>query len=279
MVKGNYKETDKPNKTEDSGGWEEFDWTQDIFGTADDVQQVGISKQDSPIKDNPIKGNPMYQGEPEALDIFATMDALPQEGAFKQKSPVKESPMRQEETQDNMVQLDISLDAEGEAEEIKKKNKKLEQKAWIKKVFILVLILVIIILLIKSCGGGTASKPDLEKAEYIEQGSYPEHVDGYTAIPVVDDFTVSKEQPYVTLYNPETNKGYSYLQYRFTDEATEKVIYESGLVEAGKKFSVAFGDFLDVGEYDVLVEILNFDYSDHTQRKNGGQSHIVVTVE
>lgn len=177
-------------------------------------------------------------------------------------------------------ELDNSLDADDEAKEIKKKNKKLKDKLNVKKISIVVLIIVILILLLRSCGIGDKNiGPNIEQSGLVEQeDAHPDHVAGYTAIPVVDDFTVSKSKPHITLYNPESNMGYSYLQYRFTDVATGEVIYESGLVEPGHKFSVAFGEFLEAGEYNVLVEILNFDYQDYEVRKNGGQSEIVVTV-
>lgn len=176
--------------------------------------------------------------------------------------------------------LDESYDADEEAEKIQKKNKKLKRKLGDKRTTIVVLLIVILILLLRSCGlGDEGKKPFIEQAGLVEQEqTHPEHVDGYTAIPVVDDFSVSKSKPYITLYNPETNAGYSYLQYRFTDIDTGEVIYESGYVEPGQKFSVAFGELLKAGEYNVLVEILNYDYDDYTVRKNGGQSEIIVTV-
>lgn len=192
-----------------------------------------------------------------------------------------ENPMQNGISQVVMEELDETLDAEDEADEIEKKNKILKNKMRAKKIGILVLIGIILILLLKSCSGDIVEKlkPILEDSEYIEQDSgHPDHVDGTTAIPVVDDFTVSKSKPYVNLYNPEVNQGYSYLQYRFTDIHSGDVIYESKLVEPGKKFSVAIGDMLEIGEYDVLVEILNFDYNDFETRKNGAQSEITITV-
>lgn len=207
-----------------------------------------------------------------------TEDTLQSEITETSGSLQDSKPQLQENSEATLDILDMSLDADNEAKEIEDSNEKLNKKVKKKKVTILVLLIIIIILLLKSCGNGDIELPRFETSEYVEQEDYPEHVDGYTAIPVVDDFTVSKSRPYIALYNPETNKGYSYLQYRFTDIHTGEVIFESGLVEAGQKFSVAFGELLGVGEYEVFVEILNFDYNDYTQRKNGGQSQIIITV-
>ena len=73
--------------------------------------------------------------------------------------------------------------------------------------------------------------------------------------------------------------GYSYLVYKFTDLDTKKVIYESKLVEAGKKFSVNFGDLLEVGTHKVSVDIYSYDYKDPSIQKNGGHSDIKITVK
>lgn len=183
-------------------------------------------------------------------------------------------------SQGMLDKLDDNYSADEEANKISKKNKKLKDKLGNKKIAIVVLVIVLLILLLRSCGIGDKNiGPNIEQSGFVEQeDTHPDHVDGYTAIPVVDDFSVSKSKPYVTLYNPESNAGYSYLQYRFTNLETGEVIYESNLVEPGYKFSVPFGEMLEAGEYNVLVEILNFDYDDYTTRKNGGQSEIIVTV-
>ena len=205
-------------------------------------------------------------------------DTLQTEITQASESLQNNKPKLQENSQATLNMLDMSLDADNEAKEIEDSNEKLNKKVKKKKTIILVLLIIIIILLLKSCGNDKIELPRFETSDYVEQDDYPKHVDGYTAIPVVDDFTVSKSRPYIALYNPETNKGYSYLQYKFTNIHTGEVIFESGLVEAGQKFSVAFGEMLGVGEYDVFVEILNFDYNDYTKRKNGGQSQITIKV-
>lgn len=166
-----------------------------------------------------------------------------------------------------------------------KKNKKLKNKVSTRNIIIVILIIIIILLLLRSCspdgGNSPTAKPDLENAEYVQPDEVPdtEHVEGTTAIPVISDFTVSKKYPYATLFNPESNSGYSYLSYKFTNSETGEVIYESKLVEPGKKFSVAFGDMLEVGKYKVSVDIYSFDYTNPSVQKNGGHSDIVVTVK
>lgn len=183
------------------------------------------------------------------------------------------------ETRATSAESDKVSDAIDEGRNLEEGNRKLERRLRVKKLCIFTLVAVILILLLKSCGGEPEKgKPNLEDGEYVPIESDVPHIDGYTAIPVIDDFEVSKSQPYASLYNPESNAGYSYLQYRFTDLQSGDVFYESGLVEPGKVFSVAFGDLLPAGEYRVLVEILNYDYEEYTERKNGGKSEITITV-
>ena len=189
----------------------------------------------------------------------------------------------QEEIKDIIAEEKIAKLEDNEREQ-SKKNKKLKNKVSNRNVLILILIIIIIILLLRSCSAdgssSPATKPDLENAEYVMPDEVPdiEHVEGTTAIPVISDFTVKKSYPYATLFNPESNLGYSYLSYKFTNSDTGEVIYESKLVEPGKKFSVAFGDMLEVGTYNVSVDIRSFDYTDSSIEKNGGHSDIVVTI-
>lgn len=189
----------------------------------------------------------------------------------------------QEEIKDIVSEEKIAKLEDNEREQ-SKKNKKLKNKVSNRNVLIMILIIIIIILLLKSCsadgGSSQTTKPELENAEYVLPDEVPdvEHVEGTTAIPVISDFTVKKSYPYATLFNPESNSGYSYLAYKFTNSDTGEVIYESKLVEPGKKFSVAFGDMLEVGTYNVSVDIYSFDYTDPSIEKNGGHSDIVVTI-
>lgn len=195
---------------------------------------------------------------------------------------VSETVMQEDLSQVLLEELDDSLDAEDEAREIRRSNKKLKEKMSVKQISIIALIVIILILLLKSCSEENGILPPIfEEAGYVEQEQkHPDHIEGYTAIPVVNDFTVTKSQPYITLYNPDQNAGSSYLKYRFTDIESGELIYESGLVRPGEdhKFSVPIGEMLEVGEHRVLVEILNFDYDDYTKQKNGGQSEITITV-
>ena len=189
----------------------------------------------------------------------------------------------EDEIKDIVAEEKIAKLEDNEREQ-SKKNKKLKNKIINRNILILILIIIIILLLLRSCSADSSSspttKPDLENAEYVQPDEVPdtEHVEGTTAIPVISDFTISKKYPYATLFNPESNEGFSYLQYRFTNSDTGEVIYESKLVQPGKKFSVAFGDMLEVGTYNVSVDIYSFDYNNPSIQKNGGHSEIVVTV-
>ena len=189
----------------------------------------------------------------------------------------------EDEIKDIVAEEKIAKLEDNEREQ-SKKNKKLKNKIINRNILSLILIIIIILLLLRSCSADSSSspttKPDLENAEYVQPDEVPdtEHVEGTTAIPVISDFTISKKYPYATLFNPESNLGYSYLSYKFTNSDTGEVIYESKLVEPGKKFSVAFGDMLEVGKYKVSVDIYSFDYTNPSVQKNGGHSDIVITI-
>lgn len=182
------------------------------------------------------------------------------------------------------------LDREEKEKELEENNSKKEEKKKDKKkiydIIILILIVIIIILLLRSCHRveqGVTNPPqiEIETGEYVEPSEETSNkVSGYTDIPVITDFTVSKSDPYKTLYNPETNKGKSYLTYTFTNEETGEIIYESKLVQAGDeyKFSVPFGELLEVGSYRVEVKVGNLDYNNPDITKNGTVSNITITV-
>lgn len=170
-----------------------------------------------------------------------------------------------------------------DAEDLERQAKNEKRKKNLYKVGLLVAIIIIIILLLKSC---TTSKsltdntkmPEFETSGLIERST---EVTNYTApridIPVIQSFVVSKSQPYVDLYNPETNKGNYYLQFAFTVVGEEEPFYQSKLVEGGHKFSVNIGELLEVGEYQAHITTSSFE--DGTFEQKSGDDHIItITV-
>ena len=170
-----------------------------------------------------------------------------------------------------------------DAEDLERQAKNEKRKKNLYKVGLLVAIIIIIILLLKSC---TTSKsltdntkmPEFETSGLIKRST---EVTNYTApridIPVIQSFVVSKSQPYVDLYNPETNKGNYYLQFAFTVVGEEEPFYQSKLVEGGHKFSVNIGELLEVGEYQAHITTSSFE--DGTFEQKSGDDHIItITV-
>lgn len=198
---------------------------------------------------------------------------------IKDIKDINEEPLQEEV--DDIINEEIISELEDNKRLQGKKNKKLTNKVRARNITIGVLIIIIILLLLKSCSrGNEPSKKPIETADYIgREIKDDKHVDNTTAIPVISNFTVTKDYPYATLFNPKSNKGYSYLLYKFTDAKSGVVIYESNLVEAGKKFSVDFGNKLSAGKHKVSVDILAFDYKDTSIQKNGGHSDITITVK
>ena len=95
-------------------------------------------------------------------------------------------------------------DAIDEGRKLEEGNKKLERRLRLQKLCMAALFALILILLLKSCQSQPEEgkgKPNLETGEYVDTQPDAPHIDGYTAIPVIDDFEVSKSQPYASLYN------------------------------------------------------------------------------
>lgn len=162
-----------------------------------------------------------------------------------------------------------------------KQQKKLKRKLKAKDLVIVVLIIVILLLLfLRSC-----SAPPKTEAPKIQTGTLIEKEEvkvqpvekGRIFVPAILDFTVSKSEPYVTLFSPEENAGNYLLKYQFVNSETGEVIYESDYLEGGFKYSVDFGSLLEVGEYAVTVNLTSKDAVTF-EDKNGAISQIKVTV-
>lgn len=184
----------------------------------------------------------------------------------------------------SLIDEEKKIAREDEQAEVKRKNRKLKRKVIFRNVSIVVLIIIIILLLLRSCSsdGNTKLKkfnPQIESGKYVDDnGEYGTVEAGKTDIPVIEDFTVSKEKPYMSIWNPITNKKHSYLKYIFKDAETGKEIYSSDLVEPGYKFSVPFGTLMDKGSHKVKVTIENHDYNNPEKLKSGATSEIVITI-
>lgn len=166
---------------------------------------------------------------------------------------------------------------------LERQKKKEQRKKNMYKVGLIVAIIIIIILLLKSCSiekslTKNTVVPELETSALVEQ-NIPEETNEKPRIdiPVIQNFIVSKEYPYKDLYNPESNKGKYYLQFSFTIDGENEPFYQSKLVEGGYKFSVNFGELLDVGEYDVNVTTNTFTEGS-LEQKSGDMHMIKITV-
>ena len=159
------------------------------------------------------------------------------------------------------------------------KKKKLKDILNSRNIIIALLVIIVILLLFK-----LFIKDDnnslFEDGKLVAQEVTEESLEeGRTAIPVIDNFTVTTKLPYANLYNPEVNYGNSYLSYKFTNTDTNEVFYESKLVQAGQYFSVNFAELLGVGSFNCKVDIYSYSYDNPEEQKNGGSSNIVITVQ
>lgn len=168
-----------------------------------------------------------------------------------------------------------------------KSNKK-SVSSVLKTVIIIVLIIIIILLLLMKGKQGDNGQPSGEQGVISEEqikmqeGELKKNppastADDGVALPVIADFSVSKTQPYANLFNPKDNEGKFIIKYVFNDLTTNKVVYESDWLEPGFKYSVDFGNFLDVGLHEVRVNVLTKDAANYTDR-NGINTKLTITV-
>lgn len=190
----------------------------------------------------------------------------------------------------------ISIEEQEENErEALKRQKQLKRKVLARNVLIIVLIVIIIILLLRSCAAGTEDaglqtpiqtqkeeieKPTIQTGDLIQQE--PEVTEapqeGRIKIPVIQDFTVSSERPYGTLFSPEGNKDKYLLQYEFVNADTNEVIYSSDWLEGGFSYSVDFYScFEEAGKYNAVVTVSTKDATTY-EDKNGAVIPLVITV-
>lgn len=160
-------------------------------------------------------------------------------------------------------------------------RKKLKRKVRIRNCTIVALIVIIIILLLKSCG---ANNPIINRIPILEDSDLVKQTTESTEtpridIPVVTDCTVSADQPYINFYNPDTNADKYYLQYEVYDE-NNQIVYQSKMVEAGKKFSAdIYSAFSGVaGQHSCNVRVRTFKIGTLAE-VNGINNSITITIQ
>ena len=177
---------------------------------------------------------------------------------------------------------------EQDEKQAQKDTHKLRRKVWCKNAVIVILIVIIIILLLRSCSSEAPVVQETKEPEkiVIQTGEVvkeepiveEEKKEGRIKIPVIQDFVVSAESPYVTLFNPEGNKDSYLLKYDFTNIDTGEVIYSSDWLEGGFSYSVDMYSCLkEVGKYNTVVAVSTKDASTY-ENKNGAVTQLVITV-
>lgn len=160
-------------------------------------------------------------------------------------------------------------------------RKKLKRKVRIRNCTIVALIVIIIILLLKSCGANNPiinRIPILEDSDLVKQTTESTEIPRID-IPVVTDCIVSADQPYINFYNPDTNADKYYLQYEVYGE-NNQIVYQSKMVEAGKKFSAdIYSAFSGVaGQHSCNVRVRTFKIGTLAE-VNGINNSITITIQ
>ena len=179
------------------------------------------------------------------------------------------------ETVEDIQQMDKNDD---------KNRKYLKRKVLIRNVIIGVLIVIIVLLFLRIYNSKDRDYLinrvfNQETNDYIEnKGNDKEQEIGRIDIPVLIDTTISEDQPYMTLYNPETNADKFYLKYELYNKADDKLLYSSEMVEPGQKFSANLFDvFQKEGTYNCYMKVRTFEFGSMDER-NGITNNITITV-
>lgn len=185
-----------------------------------------------------------------------------------------------DETDNINNQQELLEESESQLKDSEKQQKKLKRKLKAKDMIIVLLIIIILLLLfLRSCAGPALVAPKIQTGTLVEQEKeeVQEVNRGRIFAPAIPDFSVSKEEPYINLFSPEENAGNYLLKYQFVNTETGEVIYESDYLEGGFQYSVDFGSLLEVGEYDVTVNLTSKDAVTY-EDKNGTVTQIKVTI-
>lgn len=182
-----------------------------------------------------------------------------------------------------LEQVEIANNIEKDDKKRTKKTNKMKRKLMVRNILIGVLIVIIILLLLKTFlpkkedpKPNNETKLELEDGDYVEKTT-PEVDVQNIDLPVISDFTVTEDYPYVNFCNPETNKDF-YLQYEIYLNSNEELIYQSKFVDTGKKFSVNLRKELGVGIYDAYIKVRTFE-KESLNECNGIKTNVVITVE
>lgn len=176
-------------------------------------------------------------------------------------------------------------------EEVERLKKELEDRKRRSKrnnrialVILLIGIIVALIILLKGCNGGSddiatvnpgniaiAEGDDISKIPQKEDVNYEESIE----LPYLSTATVSDTYNIVPLQNPEGNTVYM----AFTVSYNNEIIYTSdGAVAPGEYVAwYPKETFTDAGEYDVVINIANYDSVDYSDCSSANiECHLTV---
>lgn len=163
-------------------------------------------------------------------------------------------------------------------QESEKKKRQLKRKVVTRNIIIGILLVIIVLLFLKVFNDNDFlinRVINQEESEYVNANKDSKHID----IPVIIDTTVTKEQPYMNFCNPDTNADKFYLKYELHSRDDDSIIWESDMVEPGKKFSVDLYTLLsyESGNHYCYVKVRAFDMNTMDE-KNGITNNVIITV-
>lgn len=161
-----------------------------------------------------------------------------------------------------------------------KEKRRLERKVTFKNIIITGLVILVILLLFRALEDG--NNPFVNLITGVENTGEKENKQDLSQlsidIPLITDFTVTKSAPYLTLFNPETNKDNFYLQYTITVAGKDEPIYISKMVEPADRFSVDVKKLLPVGIHTARIYVKPYAMST-LEKCNGATMDIQITVK
>lgn len=197
----------------------------------------------------------------------------------KQEQSLNEQPNNTEPTSNTEPNKEMCKQ-EKEVRKQEKEKRRLERKVTFKNIIITGLVILVILLLFRALEDG--NNPFVNLITGVETTGEKENKQDLSQlsidIPLITDFTVTKSAPYLTLFNPETNKDNFYLQYTITVAGKDEPIYISKMVEPADRFSVDIKKLLPVGIHTARIYVKPYAMST-LEKCNGATMDIQITVK
>lgn len=145
----------------------------------------------------------------------------------------------------------------------------------------LVIVLVFLFLTIMTISK-KEEKPSLNVSDGVDINKENEAKEDYTEIPVYKNIRISAKEPNAYFGNPEINNVYFryniYLKSGTSKNGGKVLFNDDSVIKPGRAFEVNLYDLLELGEYDVGIDVSTYDM-DTEEQCNGASQEIKILVQ